>query len=338
MSEPLGAVLGIMPWNFPFWQLFRFAAGAWMAGNVVVMKHAPNTPGCARAIVDLLTEAEAPEGMLESLFLDNDQAAKVIADRRICAVSLTGSSRAGRAVAAIAGESLKKVVLELGGSDPFIVFADADLEAAVEVAVTSRCLNNGQSCIAAKRFIVERSIADVFTEQFTQSMRSRIVGDPLERTTQIGPMARADLREALERQVNKSVAMGAKLLCGGECPEGPGFFYPPTVLIDAPATSPARCEELFGPVAMISDFEDEAQALALANETEYGLGASLWTGDDARARRLIGQIETGNVFVNGLVKSDPRLPFGGIKDSGYGRELASAGLLEFTNQKTVWIK
>ncbi len=335
--EPLGPVLAIMPWNFPFWQFFRFAAPALMAGNVALLKHAPNTPGCALRIERLLLEAGLPRGAVQNLFLTNEQAAGAIADPRVRGVTLTGSTRAGRQVAARAGEQLKPMVMELGGSDPYIVLDDADLEAAVETGVASRCLNNGQSCIAAKRFLVQAAVFERFRDGLVERMRARRMGDPRDPDVQLGPLARQDLRDTLAGQVERSVAAGARALCGGAAPDRAGFFYPVTVLADAPAESPAASEELFGPVATLFRFESEDEAIAIANGTSYGLGASLWTTDRARAGRLIPRIESGSVFVNGLVKSDPRLPFGGIKDSGFGRELAREGMLEFVNRKTVWI-
>lgn len=336
--DPLGPVLAIMPWNFPFWQFYRFAAPALMAGNAVLLKHAPNTPRCALAIERLMGEAGFPDGLVRSLFLSNEQAAVVIGDERMRGVTLTGSTRAGREVASRAGRHLKTMVMELGGSDPFIVFDDADLEEAVGVGVTARCQNSGQSCIAAKRFLVQRTVWEPFRERFVEAMRARSVGDPLRAEVQIGPLAREDLRESLAQQVEASRAGGARALCGAEKPSGPGYFYPPTVLVDARPGTPAADEELFGPVASLIPFGDEDEAVRLANHTAYGLGASLWTADAARARRLAGRIEAGGVFVNGMVKSDPRLPFGGVKDSGFGRELSREGILEFVNVKTVWIR
>lgn len=335
--EPLGPILAIMPWNFPFWQVIRFGAPNIMAGNTIVLKHAPTTPQCALAIANLFEEAGFPEGAFVNLFLDNDQAASVIGDNRIRGVTLTGSTGAGRAVSALGGRALKPMVMELGGSDPFIVLGDADVEKAAATAVTSRCLNSGQSCIAAKRFLVEKSIGAEFTQRFVEGMKARIVGDPVKEGVQIGPMARKDLRDGLAHQIDKSLKEGARLLCGGEIPDGPGFFYPPTVLADIPSGSPAATEELFGPAASIFSFRSEEEMLSIANHEEYGLGASLWTKDRERAARLVTKIEAGAVFVNGLVKSDPRLPFGGIKASGFGRELAREGMLEFMNQKTIWM-
>ncbi len=335
--EPLGPLLAIMPWNFPFWQFFRFAAPALAGGNVVLLKHAKNTPGCARRIESLLRDSGLEAGIVQNLFLTDAQAARVIADSRVRGVTLTGSARAGREVASAAGRSLKKTVMELGGSDAFIVFEDADLDRAVDVGVAARCLNNGQSCIAAKRFLLERAVFDRFRERFVERMTARKMGDPKDRTVQLGPLARADLRDRLAAQVQASVGRGAALLCGGRTPATAGFFYPATVLAHVPPRTPAADEELFGPVATLAPFDGEEQALTQANATDYGLGASVWTSDSARIERLIPRLEAGAVFVNGLVKSDPRLPFGGIKDSGFGRELGREGLLEFVNQKTVWI-
>jgi succinate-semialdehyde dehydrogenase/glutarate-semialdehyde dehydrogenase len=336
-SDPLGPILAIMPWNFPFWQFFRFAAPALAAGNVVLLKHAPNTPGCARRIERLLRDAEPPAEIVQNLFLDNEQAARVLADPRVAGVTLTGSTRAGRDVAAVAGRQLKPMVMELGGSDAFIVFEDAALERAVEVGVASRCLNNGQSCIAAKRFLVQAAVFDRFHDAFAERMQARTMGDPTDPAVQLGPLARHDLRDRLARQVEGSVAGGARVSCGGRAPGRTGFFYPPTVLVEAPPGTPAAEEELFGPVATLWRFDGEDEALARANGTPYGLAASLWTADPARVARLVPRLEAGSVFVNGLVKSDPRLPFGGIKQSGFGRELGREGLLEFVNRKVLWI-
>ncbi len=335
--DPLGPVLAIMPWNFPFWQLFRFAAPGLMAGNVCLLKHAPNTPGCALRIVALLEEAGLPRGVVQNLFLSNEQAARVIADRRVRGVTLTGSTRAGRAVGEAAGRALKPTVLELGGSDAFIVLDDADVAAAAETGVASRCLNNGQSCIAAKRFLVHARVHDAFVDAFVDGMRAKVPGDPADGSTTLGPLARADLRDTLADQVERSVAAGARRLLGGDGVPERGFFYPATVLADPPDGSPAADEELFGPAATVIRVADEDEAVAVANRTAYGLGCSLWTSDPERAARCIPRIEAGAVFVNGLVKSDPRLPFGGVKDSGHGRELSAEGILEFVNRKTVWI-
>jgi succinate-semialdehyde dehydrogenase/glutarate-semialdehyde dehydrogenase len=336
--EPLGPILAIMPWNFPFWQVFRFAAPALVAGNVVLLKHAPNTPQCALEIEDLMRDAGFPNDVFLSLFLSNDQAARVVADDRVAGVTLTGSTNAGRIVAGAAGRALKPSVMELGGSDPFIVCDDADLGEAIKVAAFSRCLNSGQSCIGAKRFLVQRTVMNGFLEDFVEAMATRVVGDPMKEETQIGPLARRDLRDALAEQVRRSIEQGARALCGGQVPSGRGFFYPPTVLIDVPPHSPAGREELFGPVAVVIPFDTDEEAIAIANNTPYGLGAAVWTRDRTRATQYIEEVEAGAVFVNGLVKSDPRLPFGGIKASGFGRELAREGMVEFLNQKTIWIR
>ncbi len=336
--DPLGPILAIMPWNFPFWQFYRFAAPALMAGNVVLLKHAPNTPGCAERIERLMLEAGFPEGVVQNLFLTNAQASRVIADPRVRGVTLTGSTRAGSEVGEIAGRHRKPIVLELGGSDPFIVFADADLDEAVHAGVESRCQNSGQSCIAAKRFLVERGVYETFRGRFVEAMTAKQVGDPLDPRTEIGPLARADLRDRLAEQVRRCLEAGARLAGQGRAPGGPGFYYPPLVLEGAPQGSPAACEELFGPVAVLEVFADEAEAVRLANSTPYGLGASLWTRDEKRVARLVPRIEAGSIFVNGMVKSDPRLPFGGVKDSGYGRELGREGIREFVDVKTVWIR
>ena len=335
--DPLGPVLAIMPWNFPFWQFFRFAAPALAAGNAILLKHAPNTPGCARRIEALMRAAGFEAGVVQNLFLTNEQAARVIGDARVRAVTLTGSTRAGREVASIAGRHLKTMVMELGGSDAFIVFEDAEPDRAVEVGVAARCLNNGQSCIAAKRFLVHRPIFRRFQERFVEKMRARVIGDPLDPEVTLGPLARRDLRDQLAEQVERSIASGAEALLGAAVPEHEGFYYPATVLSGARPGSPAADEELFGPAASLVPFDTEEEALAIANGTPYGLGTSLWTSDDARARRMIPRLEMGSVFVNGPVKSDPRLPFGGVKDSGFGRELGREGMHEFVNIKTVWI-
>ena len=335
--EPLGVVLAIMPWNFPLWQVFRFAAPALIAGNAGLLKHASNVPGCALAIESVFAEAGFPPGAFHSLLIPAARAEALVADPRIAAVTLTGSEPAGRAVARAAGQSLKKSVLELGGSDPFIVLSDADLEAAVRTAVRARTLNNGQSCIAAKRFIVSHDIADEFESRFVRQMESLRVGDPMEPDTDIGPLATEAIRAELHGQVENSVAQGARLRTGGVMPTGIGYFYPPTVLTDVPRDCPAAVEELFGPVAPVFRVGSPAEALDLANATDFGLGAAVWTRDEAIAARFIEGLETGSVFVNGMVASDPRLPFGGIKRSGYGRELGVYGLREFLNVKTVWI-
>ncbi len=335
--DPIGPVLAIMPWNFPFWQVFRFAAPALMAGNAGLLKHAPNVTRCALEIEAVFRDAGFPEGLFRSLILSNEAAAQVIADPRVRAVTLTGSDRAGSQVAERAGRHLKKTVLELGGSDPFIVLEDADVEQAARIAAEARLLNSGQSCIAAKRFIVVEPIADRFLDAFVPSMRTRRMGDPLAPGTQVGPQARHDLRANLHRQVEQSVQRGAQLLLGGTLPAGPGFFYPPSVLAAVAQGMPAFDEEVFGPVAAVIRVKDEAQAVRAANASRYGLGAAVWTADPARGERLARDLEVGSVFVNGLVKSDPRLPFGGVKLSGYGRELSEYGLKEFVNVKTVWV-
>ena len=335
--EPLGPVLAVMPWNFPFWQVFRFAAPALMAGDAAILKHASNVPRCALAIEAVFREAGFPRGLFSTVLVEAPAVAALIADPRIVAATLTGSDRAGSKVAEQAGRELKKTVLELGGSDPFIVLADADVAAAARTAADARLINSGQSCIAAKRFIVVEPVADEFLERFVDELRSRRVGDPFARETQVGPQARVDLRDALHRQVVESVKRGAKLLLGGEIPAGKGAFYPPTLLTAVDKGMPAFDEETFGPVAAVVRAKDEADAVRLANDSAFGLGASLWTRDRARAERLASQVEAGSVFVNGLVKSDPRLPFGGIKRSGYGRELSEYGIREFVNIKSVWI-
>ena len=335
--DPLGVVLAVMPWNFPFWQVFRFAAPALMAGNAAVLKHASNVPRCALTIEEIFRDAGFPRGLFATALLGSPAVPALIADRRVAAVTLTGSDHAGSQVAQHAGRELKKAVLELGGSDPFIVLADADLAAAASTAADARLVNSGQSCIAAKRFIVVEAVADRFLDRFVQELRSRRVGDPLARETHVGPQARVDLRDALHQQVEESVKRGAKLLLGGQVPPGPGAFYPATLLTAVDKGMPAFDEETFGPVAAVIRAKDEADAVRLANDSQFGLGASLWTQDRARAERMAAQIEAGSVFVNGLVKSDPRLPFGGIKRSGYGRELSEYGIREFVNIKTVWI-
>ena len=335
--DPLGPVLAVMPWNFPFWQVFRFAAPALMAGNVGILKHASNVPRCALAIEEVFREAGFPRGLFSTVLIGASAVAPLIADQRIVAVTLTGSELAGRKVAEQAGRELKKTVLELGGSDPFIVLADADLAAAAKAAAEARLINSGQSCIAAKRFIVVERVADHFLERFFHEMRSRRMGDPLARETQVGPQARVELRDALHRQVEESVMRGATIVLGGEIPNGKGAFYPPTLLAAVEKGMPAFDEETFGPVAAVIRAKDETDAIRLANDSTLGLGASLWTQDHGRAERLAAQIEAGSVFVNGVVKSDPRLPFGGIKRSGYGRELSEYGIREFVNVKSVWI-
>jgi succinate-semialdehyde dehydrogenase / glutarate-semialdehyde dehydrogenase len=335
--DPLGVVLAVMPWNFPFWQVFRFAAPALMAGNAGILKHASNVPRCALAIEEVFRRAGFPEGLFRAVLADAGVVKGLIADPRIAAVTLTGSERAGQAVAQQAGHEIKKTVLELGGSDPFIVLADADVEAAARAAAEARLINSGQSCIAAKRFIVVEPVADRFLERFESELASRRMGDPTARDTQVGPQARVDLRDALHHQVEESVKRGARALLGGQIPAGKGAFYPPTLLAAVDRGMPAFDEETFGPVAAVIRAKDETDALRLANASPFGLGAALWTNDRARAERVAAQIDAGAVFVNGVVKSDPRMPFGGIKRSGYGRELSEYGIREFVNVKSVWI-
>jgi succinate-semialdehyde dehydrogenase/glutarate-semialdehyde dehydrogenase len=334
--RPLGTVLAVMPWNFPFWQVFRLAAPTLVAGNAVALKHAPSVQGCARLIEEVFTAADFPDRVLTNFPLAESRVTGVIGDPRIAAVALTGSVRAGRQVATAAGAALKKCLLELGGSDPFVVLTDANIEAAVETGVTARCANAGQTCIAAKRFIVAQEIFDEFLWRFRERMAGLAMGDPLKEETRIGPLARFDLRETLHEQVRASIAAGAELVLGGEIPEEPGAWYPPTILVDPPKDAPAYREELFGPVAVVLRAGDEAHALELANATEFGLGGSVWTQDARRGERFAARIEAGTVAVNGMVKSDPRLPFGGVKHSGYGRELGAYGIREFVNVQTVW--
>jgi succinate-semialdehyde dehydrogenase / glutarate-semialdehyde dehydrogenase len=336
--DPLGPLLAVMPWNFPFWQLFRAAAPSIVAGNTVVLKHASNVPGCALAIEEVFAAAEAPAGVFTTLLVGSGAMADVIADDRIRAVTLTGSVPAGRKVAAAAGEALKPTVMELGGSDAFLVLDDADVTAAARTGVSSRLINNGQSCIAAKRFIVVDEVADAFVEGFVAATERAVVGDPMERQTDVGPLARDDLRDELHDQVERSVGEGADLRTGGQPLDRPGFFYAPTVLDRVAPAMTAAAEETFGPVAAIIRVADEDEAIAVANDSQFGLGASVWTSDLERGERVAGLIEAGGVFVNQLVKSDPRVPFGGVKDSGYGRELGAYGIREFVNAKTVWLE
>jgi len=330
-------VLAVMPWNFPFWQVFRCAAPALLAGNAVVLKHASNVPGSALAIADVLSAAGLPDGVFTALLVPSAAVDGLIAHPAIAAVSLTGSESAGAAVAAAAGKAIKKAVLELGGSDPFVVLADADPVRTASHAVAARIVNNGESCIAAKRFIVEDEVADRFESALIAAMKALVTGDPMDRAVAMGPLARNDLRLELQAQVERTVEAGAKLRLGGAIPEGRGFFYPPTVLTGVEPGMAAFDEETFGPVAAVTRARDAAHAIQLANRSRFGLGASLWTADAARGEALAAEIEAGAVFVNGMVKSDPRLPFGGIKGSGYGRELARHGIREFVNVKTVWI-
>jgi len=336
--QPLGVVLAVMPWNFPFWQVFRFAAPGLMAGNAGLLKHASNVCGCALEIENVFQQAGFPQGIFRTLLIGSKSVERVIEDPRVKAVTLTGSTAAGRAVASKAGDRLKKTVLELGGSDAYVVLGDADIEASVEACVSSRLINAGQSCIAAKRFIVVKSRLQEFTELFVASMKSKRMGDPREADTDLGPQARFDLRDELHAQVIESIKQGAKLLTGGEVPDHEAAFYPPTVLANVGPGMPAYDDELFGPVAAIIAAEDEEDAIRIANDSVFGLGAAVFTEDIARGERIAAtRLEAGSCFVNAFVRSDPRLPFGGIKESGYGRELSHLGIREFTNIKTVYI-
>lgn len=335
--DPLGPVLAVMPWNFPFWQVWRFAAPALMAGNVGLLKHASNVPQCALAIEEILLRAGFPAGCFQTLLVGTDQVPRLIEDPRVAAVTLTGSEGAGVAVGRLAGAQIKKAVLELGGSDPFIVLPSADLEKAASTAVKARTINNGQSCIAAKRFIVHESVYEPFVGRFVAGMKALRMGDPMDPATDIGPLATGPIRDELAEQVDRSVAAGARVLLGGEKPAGGGNFYPPTVLADPVRGTPAFDDELFGPVATVFRVGSLDEAIALANHKIFGLGASAWTNDPAETARLTREVEAGSVFINGMVKSDPRLPFGGIKRSGFGRELSVHGIREFVNVKTVWI-
>jgi succinate-semialdehyde dehydrogenase/glutarate-semialdehyde dehydrogenase len=336
--RPLGTVLAIMPWNFPFWQVFRFAAPALMAGNAAVLKHASNVSGCALAIEEVFARAGAPGGLFRTLLLPGSRVIPLIAHPRIVAVTLTGSTEAGRSVAAAAGRALKKSVLELGGSDPYVVLEDADLDVAARACVEARVVNSGQSCIAGKRFVVVDAVRDAFLERFVRGMREKIVGDPLDERTDVGPQARRDLRDELHGQVLRSVELGARAILGGRVPSGPGAFYPPSVLTDVRPGMPAYDEEIFGPVAAVIAARDEDDALRLANDSTFGLGAAVFTRDAARGERIAEiRLEAGACFVNTFVRSDPRLPFGGVKASGYGRELSAFGIREFVNVKTVYV-
>lgn len=335
--QPLGPVLAVMPWNFPFWQVFRFAAPALMAGNVGLLKHASNVPQCALAIEEIFTRAGFPAGAFQSLLVGSDAVEGILNDARVTAATLTGSEPAGRSVASIAGKQIKKTVLELGGSDPFIVMPSADLKVAVTTAVKARTINNGQSCIAAKRFIVAAEIYDEFERRFVDEMKALRSGDPLDESVEIGPLATPQIRDDLVEQVAKAVASGARVLAGGKKIDGPGNFYEPTVLVDVDPASPVSCEEIFGPVAMLFRVAGIDEAIRLANATSFGLGSSAWTNDATEQRRFVEEIEAGSVFINGMVASDPRLPFGGVRNSGYGRELAEFGIREFVNIKTVWL-
>lgn len=336
--EPLGPVLAVMPWNFPFWQVFRFAAPALMAGNVGLLKHASNVPQCALAIEDIFRRAGFPEGGFQTLLVGSEVVQRILEDRRVAAATLTGSEPAGRSVAAIAGKQIKKTVLELGGSDPFVVMPSAELDDAVTTAVKARTINNGQSCIAAKRFIIAAKIYDAFERKYVEGMKALRVGDPLKESTDIGPLATEQILKDVDEQVKTSVAAGALVLTGGKRLDRAGNFYEPTVLVNVPPDSPASCEEIFGPVAMLFRVADIDEAIQLANATTFGLGAAAWTNDELEQQRFIKELEAGCVFINGMVASDPRLPFGGIKNSGYGRELGEFGVREFVNIKTVSIQ
>ena len=336
--EPLGPVLAVMPWNFPFWQVFRFAAPALMAGNVGLLKHASNVPQCALAIEDIFVRAGFPAGAFQTLLIGSDAVPRILEDPRVVAATLTGSEPAGRSVASIAGKNIKKTVLELGGSDPFIVMPSADLKETVTTAVKARTINNGQSCIAAKRFLVAAEIYDAFEQQFVAEMKALQVGDPLSESTDIGPLATEQILKDVDEQVKTSVAAGAVVLTGGKRIDRPGNFYEPTVLVNVPKDSPASCEEVFGPVAMLFRVRDIDEAIALGNASSFGLGAAAWTKNKDEQQRFVAELEAGSVFINGMVASDPRLPFGGIKNSGYGRELSDFGIREFVNIKTVWVK
>jgi succinate-semialdehyde dehydrogenase / glutarate-semialdehyde dehydrogenase len=333
--EPIGTVLAIMPWNFPFWQVFRFAVPALMAGNVALLKHAANVPQCALAIEDIFRRAGFEEGVFQTLLIEAAQTRSLIDDSRVKAITLTGSERAGSEVASAAARQIKKSVLELGGSDPFIVMPSADLEAAIKTGVTARTINSGQSCIAAKRFILSDGIYDRFVPDFVERMRSLKIGDPLEPATEMGPLATEAILRGVDQQVQDSIAAGAKLLTGGKQIERAGFFYEPTVLTDIPPDSPAYREEIFGPVASFFRVADAAEAIKIANDSSFGLGASVWTSDPAEQQLFASELEAGMVFVNSMVASDPRLPFGGAKRSGFGRELGAEGIREFVNIKTV---
>lgn len=336
--QPLGPILAVMPWNFPFWQVFRFAAPALMAGNVGLLKHASNVPQCALAIENIFRQAGFPPGTFQTLLVGSKAVGSILADPRIKAATLTGSTPAGSSVASLAGKHLKKTVLELGGSDPFIVMPSANLDEAARTAVQARVINNGQSCIAAKRFIIHQAIADEFERRMVTGMQALKVGDPLDPSTHVGPLATREIRDGLDEQVRKSVALGARVLTGGKPLDRPGNFYAPTVITDIPKDSPAYREELFGPVAILFRMPDIDSAIRLANDSVFGLGSSAWTNEENERTRFISEIEAGMVFINSMVSSDPRLPFGGVKQSGYGRELSEVGIREFVNMKTVWIQ
>ena len=335
--QPLGVILAVMPWNFPFWQAFRAALPALTAGNVMLLKHSSNVPQSALAIEEVFREAGVPEGIFQTLLIGSAAVERLISDHRVAGVTLTGSEKAGASVAEAAGRALKKTVLELGGSDPFIVLADANVEAAAAVACRARNQNNGQSCIAAKRFIVEEPVADEFEERFTRAVAALKVGNPMDRSNQVGPLSRADLVEDLQRQVDESVRLGARAVTGGKRIAGEGYYFEPTVLTSVRSGMPAYHEETFGPVAAVIRVKDADEALRIANDTDFGLGSNLWTSDIERGKRLAEQVEAGLVFINGMVASDARLPFGGVKRSGYGRELSEYGIKEFTNIQTIWV-
>lgn len=335
--QPLGPVLAIMPWNFPFWQVFRFAAPALMAGNVALLKHASNVPQCALAIEDIFCRAGFEDGIFQTLLVEPEQVEKLITDSRVRAVTVTGSEKAGAAVASAAAREIKKAVLELGGSDAFIVMPSADFAAALSTAVKARTINTGQSCIAAKRFIVADEIYERFLEQFVERMRALKIGDPMDPQTELGPLATEQILQGVDDQVQKTIATGAKLLTGGNRIHGPGFFYEPTVLSDVPKESPAYREEVFGPVAAVFRVGNADEAIELANDTTFGLGSSAWTKDRKEQKLFTSELDSGMVFINAMAASDPRLPFGGVKHSGFGRELGAAGIREFTNTKTIWI-
>src|ERR1041384_6465758 len=335
--QPLGPVLAVMPWNFPFWQVFRFAAPALMAGNVGRLKHASNVPQCALAIEEIFTRAGFPQGAFQTLLIGSDAVEHILNDERVAAATLTGSEPAGRSVASIAGKQIKKTVLELGGSEPFMVMPSANLDEAITTAVKARTINNGQSCIAAKRFIVAKEIYEEVERRFVDEMRALRIGDPMEESVDIGPLATPQIVNDLEEQVKKAVATGARVLTGGKRPDRPGNFFEPTVLVDIDLKTPVSCEEIFGPVAMLFRASGIDEAIQIANATSFGLGSSAWTNDAKEQAQFIEELEAGSVFINGMVASDPRLPFGGVKHSGYGRELAEFGIREFVNIKTVWV-
>ena len=333
--QPIGVVLAVMPWNFPFWQVFRFLAPALMAGNCGLLKHSSNVPQCAIAIEDLICRAGFAKGVFQTLLIGSPEVDSIIEDPRVAAVTLTGSEGAGRSVGAAAGRSLKKAVLELGGSDPFIVMPSASLVSAIETAVKARMINNGQSCIAAKRFIVHRSVYDAFIEKFVEGVKAVKIGDPMILTTELGPLATSAIRDELDAQVKKTISAGARALCGAKPIDGPGYYYEPTVLVDIPQDSPADVEEFFGPVASVWKVQNIDEAIAIANRTKFGLGSSVWTSDYDEIDRFVAEIEAGMVFVNGMVASEATLPFGGVKSSGHGRELGVFGIREFVNIKSV---